>query len=182
MRRIFMMALVIAAVGLVSSCGSSKTAQSEVYETPCSGPGFRTEASHFRASASAIAGNEDVARKQATASARQELATIINTTIKAVADNYAKNYVKGEEAESTQRYEDLGRTVVNQRLTGSHTICEKYRKNANGTYTCYVCVELASEDVLAALNSSISDDSKLRIDYDYEKFKKVFEEEMAKMQ
>ena len=99
-----------------------------------------------------------------------------------MADNYAKNYVKGEEAESTQRYEDLGRTVVNQRLTGSHTICEKYRKNANGTYTCYVCVELASEDVLAALNSSISDDSKLRIDYDYEKFKKVFEEEMAKMQ
>lgn len=89
MIRIFMTALVIAAVGLVSSCGSSKSA-SEVYETPCSGPGFRTEASHFRASASAIAGNEDVARKQATASARQELATIINTTIKAVADNYAK--------------------------------------------------------------------------------------------
>ena len=37
--------------------------------------------------------------------------------------------VKGEDAESTQRYEDLGRTVVNQRLTGSHSICEKYRKN-----------------------------------------------------
>ena len=126
--------------------------------------------------------DEDVARKQATVSARQELATIINTTVKAVADNYAKNYVKGEEAETTQRYEDLGRTVVNQRLTGSHVICEKYRKNANGTFTCYVCVELASEDVLAALNSSISDDSKLRIDYDYEKFKKVFEEEMSKAQ
>ena len=74
------------------------------------------------------------------------------------------------------------RTVVNQRLTGSHVICEKYRKNANGTFTCYVCVELASEDVLAALNSSISDDSKLRIDYDYEKFKKIFEEEMSKAQ
>ena len=108
MRRIFMMALVIAAVGLVSSCGSSKTAQSEVYETPCSGPGFRTEASHFRASASAIAGNEDVARKQATASARQELAAIINTTIKAVADNYAKNYVKGEEAEYFALYDPWG--------------------------------------------------------------------------
>ena len=138
----FMAAFVAVALVAVTSCGSSKSA-SEVYETPCSGPGYRTEASHFRASASAIAGNEDVARKQATASARQELATIINTTVKA---------------------------------------CEKYRKNANGTYTCYVCVELASEDVLAALNSSISEDSKLRIDYDYEKFKKVFEEEMAKMQ
>jgi hypothetical protein len=32
------------------------------------------------------------------------------------------------------------------------------------------------------LNSSISDDSKLRIDYDYEKFKKIFEEEMSKAQ
>ena len=181
MKKMFMAAFVAVALVAVTSCGSSKSA-SEVYETPCSGPGYRTEASHFRASASAIAGNEDVARKQATASARQELATIINTTVKAVADNYAKNYVKGEDAESTHRYEDLGRTVVNQRLTGSHSICEKYRKNANGTYTCYVCVELASEDVLAALNSSISEDSKLRIDYDYEKFKKVFEEEMAKMQ
>lgn len=75
----FMAALVAVAVVLVSSCGSSKSAQSELYETPCSGPGFRTEASHFRAAASAVAGNEDVARKQATASARQELATIINT-------------------------------------------------------------------------------------------------------
>ena len=162
----FMAALVAVAVVLVSSCGSSKSTQSELYETPCSGPGLRTEVSHFRAAASAV----------------QELATIINTTVKAVADNYAKNYVKGEEAETTQRYEDLGRTVVNQRLTGSHVICEKYRKNANGTFTCYVCVELASEDVLAALNSSISDDSKLRIDYDYEKFKKIFEEEMSKAQ
>ena len=39
----FMAALVAVAVVLVSSCGSSKSTQSELYETPCSGPGFRTE-------------------------------------------------------------------------------------------------------------------------------------------
>ena len=35
-----------------------------------------------------------------------------------------------------------------------------------------------SVDLMEKLNNKISKDEKLRIDYEYEKFKKVFEEEM----
>lgn len=181
-----MLAAFVAVMGLVSSCGSSKqVATEETYETPCSGPEYRTDAKTFREKGQGIAGNEDAARRAATSSARIALAESINTTVKAVTDNYVKTYVDGENADTKGRFEQLGRNVVNQKLAGSHVICEKYKKstvNGKNTYTCYIVVELASEDVLAALNSQISNDTKLRTDYDYEKFKKTFEEEMAKMQ
>ena len=180
MKKIFM-ALFVAVIGLTVSCGSKKAA-SELYETPCFGKEFMTDNSHFRASASGIAGNEDAARKVSTANARQELATSISAVVKAVTDNYTKNYVDAENSDTKQRFEELARTVVNQKLNGSHVICQKYRKMDNGSYSCYTCVELSSEDVLAALNSQISNETKLRTDYDYEKFKKTFEEEMAKFQ
>ena len=185
MKKIFLMLSVIASVALFASCSSTQptatNTSDSTYEVPCSGPDYRTDATTFRATANAVAGNEDVARKQATASARAELAASINSTIKAVSDNYAKNYVEGETPATVQRFEELARTVVSQKISGSHIICEKYQKMGEAKYRCYVCVQLATADVLSALNSSLSNDSKLKIDYDYEKFKKTFEEEMAKL-
>ena len=50
-------------------------------------------------------------------------------------------------------------------------------------YHAYVALELTSNEYLEALtketNKRISDDEKLRTDFELDKFKKVFEEEMA---
>ena len=49
-------------------------------------------------------------------------------------------------------------------------------------YHAYVALELTSNEYLEALtketNKRISDDEKLRTDFELDKFKKVFEEEM----
>jgi hypothetical protein len=72
--------------------------------------------------------------------------------------------------------------VVDQKLTGTRTICEKMMKvDGTGNYKCYVAIELSAQDLLAAYNERLSKDDKLKIDYDYEKFKETFDKEMEKL-
>ena len=58
--------------------------------------------------------------------------------------------------------------------------CEKTMKTPDGKYKVYVSLELAGEEIMNAMANRIKNDDKLRIDFEYEKFKKVFEEEMSK--
>ena len=41
---------------------------------------------------------------------------------------------------------------------------------------------MSAEDLQKAIQQKLSQDDKLKVDYDYEKFKKTFEEEMQKLQ
>ena len=94
--------------------------------------------------------------------ARAEIATAINAKVKSVTDSYVSSYQQGENDESKSRYQSLTRTVVEQE------------------YKVYVSLELAGEEIMNAMANRIKNDDKLRIDFEYEKFKKVFEEEMSK--
>ena len=81
-----------------------------------------------------------------------------------------------------RRYEALAREVVDQQLTGTKTICEKMMKvNSTGNYKCYVAIELSAQEMLSAYNERLTSDERLRVDYDYEKFKETFEKEMEKL-
>ena len=54
------------------------------------------------------------------------------------------------------------------------------KRPSGGKYKVYVSLELAGEEIMNAMANRIKNDDKLRIDFEYEKFKKVFEEEMSK--
>jgi hypothetical protein len=83
--------------------------------------------------------------------------------------------------EVEERYEQLNREVVEQQLTGVRTICEKLMRTEQGTYKTYIALELSAADLVSAYNEKLAKDERLRIDYDYEKFKETFEKEMSKM-
>ena len=114
--------------------------------------------------------------------ARTGLAEAIQTKVQAVTDNYSSSYQQGENEEAKSRYQSLARQVVSQELSGIRTICEKTMKTPDGKYRVYVSVELAGNEIMEAMANRIKSDDKLRIDFEYEKFKKVFEEEMSKLQ
>ena len=122
------------------------------------------------------------ARKMAANAARTELATMVNATVKRVIDDYSSEYISGENSDFNQRLQDISRTVVNQLLTGTPITCEVQVPGSQpGNIICYACVELTGKSVLDAIASQISNDEKLRTDFEYEKFKKVLEEEMSKL-
>jgi hypothetical protein len=113
--------------------------------------------------------------------ARAGLAATINVKVKSVVDNYVKSSNYNNKEELMKNYEGINREVVDQVLSGTIVKCEKTTMTKTGTYKYYVCLELGGNEVLQSLNNRMSNNEQLKVDYNYEKFKKTFEEEMNKM-
>ncbi|MCB0759677.1 MAG: LPP20 family lipoprotein [Flavobacteriales bacterium] len=177
-------------VGGLSACKGKKKA-AEAAKPPsgetevkvlCSGPEFFTDEKNFRANNLGESMDQATAKKKALSNARADMASAINTQVKSVIDNYVNSREMNNKEEIAERFEGLTREVVDQKLTGTRTICEKMMKvDGSGNYKCYVAIELSAQDLLAAYNERLSKDDKLKIDYDYEKFKETFDKEMEKM-
>jgi len=173
-------------VCILPGCKSSKTATKVADEQEvvryCYGPEYQSNNERFRASATGESMDQMMSEKKAVTEARAKMAAQIETLVKTVTDNYGKSAEMNKKEELMKRYETLSREVVNQKLSGTIEICNKQTKTKEGNYKTYVTLELGGNDVLSALNSKISNDEMLKIDYNYEKFKKTFEDEMNKME
>ncbi len=176
-------------VGSLSACKSKKKqAEAEAALPPggetevkvlCSGPEFFTNDKVFRQNALGESMDQMTSKNKALSAARGLLAADINTQVKRVIDNYVNSRELNNKEEVAERFEGLTREVVDQKLAGVKTICEKQvTVNATGNYKTYIAIELSAQDLLAAYNERLSKDERLRIDYDYEKFKETFDKEM----
>jgi hypothetical protein len=175
--------------GALTACKKKK----EVVSTPppngeveitvfCSGQEYFTNDKAFRQNAVGESMDQMTAKNKALSAARGLLAADISTQIKRVIDNYVNSREMNNREEVAERYEGLSREVVDQQLKGVKTICERQvRVGGNGNYKTYIAIELSAQDLLSAYNERLSSDERLRIDYDYEKFKETFEAEMNNM-
>ncbi len=177
--------IVLAAGAFVVGCKGKKEAAKPKGETevivPCSGPDFFTTAKVFRSNSIGESNDQVASKKKALTNARNELAASISTTVKTVTDNYLNSREMNNREDVEERFEQLNREVIDQQLTGVRTICEKLMKTEGGTYKTYVAIELSASDLVASYNEKLSKDERLKIDYDYEKFKETFDKEMEKM-
>lgn len=145
----------------------------------CAGPEYFSSDEFFRSNGLGESMDQATARKRAMSNARADLASSISTTVKGTIDNYVNSREFNNREEVEERFEGLTREVINQQLNGVKTICQKaVRVTANGNYKYYVALELSGQDMLGAMNQRLSQDERLRIDYDYEQFKQTFEQEM----
>lgn len=188
-----MITMSLLAVGLAFGsigCGKKKKA-AEAAKPPtgetlikqyCAGEQYFSDKKFFRANNLGESMDQATAKKRAYTNARADLASAINTTIKRVIDDYVLTREFNNREEIEERYEALTREVVDQQLRGIKTICEEVvRVNDTGNYKYYVAIELSGDDMASAINEGISKDERLRIDYDYEKFKETFDKEMERM-
>lgn len=185
MKRITYSTLVVllaSAIFMVNCKSKEKTPKGETeVSVPCSGSDFFTTNKFFRANSIGESQDQVTSKKKALANARAELASSIQTTVKAVTDNYTNSREMNNKEQVEERFEQLNREIVDQKLTGIKTICEKLMKTSNGTYKTYIALELSADDLVATYNERLSKDDRLKIDYDYEKFKETFEKEMDKL-
>lgn len=169
------------------SCGGKKKmaeqqAASQDVEVivPCSGPEYMTSGDFFRANAMGLSNNMEIANQKALTIARSKLAAAIQVTLNTVTDNYLSSYEMGKQEEAKGRFQSLTREVVEKTLVGIKVICQKTMKSPEGQYKVYVAIELSGEDMAKAIDNRVSKEDKLRIDFEYEKFKKEFESEMKR--
>jgi len=151
----------------------------EVY---CSGPEYRSDKSNFRANATGESTDMEIARKKATSNAKAALAGQIQTVIKGTTDNYVNSREFNNVEEVEERFEALNREVINQQLNNVKTICEKITQTKQGTYKCYMAIEMSVDALEEAMNNRLSRDQRLKVDYDYEKYKETFDKEMEKLE
>jgi len=184
-KSILMLSAVVALL-IISGCKSKEKAVKESGETLievyCSGPEFFANAEYFRANQVGESVDQATAKKKALSNTRADLASSVETTIKGVIDNYVNSRELNNVEEAEERFESLTREVINQKLTGVKTICEKTTKTDDGKYKTYIALELSGDELMNAMNERLSKDAKLKIDYDYEQFKKTFDEEMKKFE
>jgi hypothetical protein len=172
----------------LSSCGSKKKAtnvsenEEELITYYCSGPDYRTDKKHFRANAIGESSDQMVARKKAMSNAKAALAGQIETVIKGTTDNYVNSREFNNTEEVEERFESLNREVINQQLNNVKTICQKHTRTKSGKYKTYVAIEMSVGALEEAMKNRLSKDKRLKVDYDYEKYKETFEKEMEKME
>ena len=144
----------------------------------CSGDEYESNSKFFRSSATGESQDREIAKKKARSNAETRLAKTVSATVKAVTDNYVSSTEFNNREEATETFNELARTVVDQELRGAIAICEKLTQRENGIYVSYVALELSGEKVASKYNEKISEDERIMAEYNYEKFKETFQQEM----
>ena len=178
---------VIMTAGL-NSCGSSEKAVSskaqgeKLIEVYCTGSEYQSDKTHFRASAVGESLDQMVSKKKAGTNARAELASLVASTIKGTIDNYVNSTEMNNVEQVEERFEGLTREVINQQLNNIKVICEKQTLTGQNKYKTYVAIEMSAEDLEKAIDQKLSQDEKLKVDYEYNKFKETYDAEMEKLE
>jgi hypothetical protein len=120
-----------------------------------------------------------MAQKVAYQNCIQQLAEAIQADVKAVIENYAKNTETALTLEAASQYQELAYTIIEQKMKDVGTVDEKtFRKN-DGTYEYYVCLQMAKKPLEDAIVKSLENEAELKLQFDREQFKKVYQEQMA---
>ncbi|MDR0711223.1 MAG: hypothetical protein LBF67_02600 [Prevotellaceae bacterium] len=74
----------------------------------------------------------------------------------------------------------MTKQVVNQQIGNLSVACSKTMSTSNGMYRVYTVVEASKEDVFKTLEKNVSSQKELETLFNRERFRKDFDEEMAK--
>jgi len=148
---------------------------------PFSSREYRTDEDFFRAKNVGKSPDLATAKKIAMNNAKSELASNIQTTIKKVTDQYTNQRTVGNKQEFENKFEELSREVTNLTISNIRVKDEKVFKEEDGSYTYWVAIEADKKTIFENIEKRISNDAKLRLDYDKKKFEEIFNEEMKKL-
>lgn len=183
---LLMMVLAIAMV-TVTGCKRNKEVEQPkpdgevLINEYCTGDKYMSDNEAFRSSATGESMSRETAKKIARSNAESRLARSIGVTIQAVTDNYVNSTKFNNKEEATDTFNELARATIDEELRGAVVICEKLTQKPDQNYVSYIAIELSGDELARAYNERLSNDERIKAEYNYEKFKETFEKEMEKM-
>jgi ribulose bisphosphate carboxylase small subunit len=147
----------------------------------CSSEEHFSDKKTFRATATGESLDRETAKKKARSNATAELAKTISNTMQVVGDNYVNSTEFNNTEEVTETFNEMARTIIDQEIKGAIKICDKLTQRPDGRYVSYIAIELSGLEVLQEYNEQLSKDERIKAEYNYEKFKDTFEEEMNRL-
>lgn len=181
--------LLIPAIAVITLAGCKSKKQTPVQKetgaveisVPFSSKEYRSDENFFRAKQVGKSPDLATAKKIAFQNARAEMAGNIQATIKRVTDQYTNQRSVGNTQEYENKFEELAREVVNMQLSNVKEIGEKIFKETDGSYSYWIAIEAGKKEVFEKMDAKISNDAKLKLDYDKQKFQQIFDAEMKKL-
>jgi len=176
----------LASLVIVSCSGTKKVVREEAPGTvdvilPLSGKEYQSDKEFYRAKSSGKSPDIATAKKIALINAQTEISRLINSRIKAVAENYTNQRSLSNSQDFENKFEDLAKSVVSQQLVDVSIIGEKLLKTGT-TYEYWIAIEVSKQAILNGIDNSISKNQKLQIDYDKKKFEESYDKEMEKLE
>lgn len=185
MRSLVIVFAVIFAAMLFTQCRSTQTATSPAGEqevfNPCAGPEFFSDESFIRANNFANSPNQQMSKRMARNAALEELAGFLNSAVSGVFDSYARQIGINNITEYNERVENRILVALDEQISGARTICERQTRLSNGSYNTYIALELPVERIFDSIDQRIKQDDELRLEYNYENFKRTFDQEMERL-
>ena len=150
--------------------------------TPFDSKEYRSDEENFRSKQSGKSPDLATAKKIAYQNARAEMAANINATVKRVTDQYTNQRTVGNTQEFENKFEELSREVVNLEMSNVKELGQKtFQDPSDKAYIVWIALESNKKSVLEKIDSKISNDAKLKLDYDKQKFQQIFDAEMKKL-
>ncbi len=121
---------------------------------------------------------QQLSAEMVRSAAIEELGSQISTKVQALLMNYKKSVRQNLKRESLRRVEGLTMTEVDQ-ATGFRVACRKtttYIQNGERIFKTYMVIELGEDQLLKPIYDGIQKDDELKIDGDYQSFKKEFDD------
>ena len=161
---------------LAVSCKSKKPVSVAKQEglieitTPFDSKEYRSDEENFRSKQSGKSPDLATAKKIAYQNARAEMAGNINATVKRVTDQYTNQRTVGNAQEFENKFEELSREVVNLEMSNVKELGQKtFQDPSDKAYIVWIALESNKKSVLEKIDSKISNDAKLKLDYDKQK-------------
>ncbi|MCL2328923.1 MAG: hypothetical protein FWC39_10495 [Bacteroidetes bacterium] len=148
---------------------------------PCAPMDYQSDKNFIRATGSGWSMDMQVANSSARQEVLKALGFKIGTSIKGLAvDNLARKQIQMTE-EITKTLNEMTKNSYEHELASYKIICEKYTKNPQTkNFTCYMAIEIEKDKLLRPIYQRLSANDILRIDDDYETFKKEFDKKFSK--
>ena len=188
MKKVTLFLLPIIASLIIVSCKSKKPVSIAKQEgqieisTPFDSKEYQTDAENFRAVESGRSPDLSTAKQIATQNARSLMAANVNAKVKKVASNFTKQQTVGNPQEFANDFTSQSLEVVNEELSNTHQIGQKtFQDPSDKSYTVWIALEANKKSIFEKLDSKISGDKKLKLDYDKQKFQQIFEAEMKEL-
>ncbi len=172
---------------ITSSCiktkNIAKVEKLEKIELPFSGKDYRTNGQFLRFVQLHESSDLSAAKSRAMMKAQAGIAQTANVLVKSVMYNYMNERKIDEKNEFNDKYNAITELVIKEQLNNTNIIGETvFRDKESGRYTYYVALEMDANALLNKSVKGITHNERLRQDFEEERFRKIFDAEMEKLE
>jgi hypothetical protein len=148
---------------------------------PFSSGQYKSDNEYFRKTASGNSPDMQYAKELALLNAKAGMTADIKSLVQRVTDQYKNQRTINNKAEFELKAEQRILESFSEIIANVKDLGEELMKETDGTFTYYVAIEVAKDEVFKQIDSKINSDDKLQLDYDKYKFQEIFNSEMEKL-